>query len=126
MSADVLRRAAALMRERAAGATAVWGAERWKAFHAEHPYSNGVRTPDLDRHYVGTDDEHGSILLSSGWDETQIVDHAASWHPAVALKVAAWLDSEAAVVELDGGRPVLLSPQALAVARAYLGEGADQ
>lgn len=59
------------------------------------------------------------------------LDHLASWHPAVALAVADWLDAEA--LDAEGrersGRDrtncdveVYISPLVLAVARAYLGE----
>jgi hypothetical protein len=131
MSADLRRRAAALMRERAEAATKVWGVSEWRAVHAETPYVDGMRTSDLDRRHIATDDEHGSILLTSPWDEGQIVNHAASWHPAVALAVADWLDvmaDEAAVLDrLDEHLRLAVSSwsahnPALAVARTYLGE----
>ena len=57
--------------------------------------------------------------------------HIASWHPAVALAVADWLDAVAEawpISEPDYGLSVRAEAvghrQALAVARAYLGEPA--
>jgi len=95
MSADLLREAAALMRERAetCAPDATVGPVTW--------------TSTFD-----------------GSDQTTFI-HYQSWHPAVALAVADWLEASALradEVEADGmtyggtdGRP------ALAVARAYLG-----
>ena len=61
---------------------------------------------------------HGSIDVGNAAN----AEHIASWHPAVALAVADWLDADAGVMErhdLD----VAIS-KAYAVARAYLGRGA--
>lgn len=68
MSADVLRKAAALMRERAEAATG----GPWLAYG--HTVE-GAGTVYFDKHSL-----HGDA------------DHIASWHPAVALAVADWLD----------------------------------
>jgi hypothetical protein len=49
-------------------------------------------------------------------------EHIASWHPAVALAVADWLDDMARLsADGDSGGP-LVARHALAVATAYLGE----
>jgi len=129
VSAEILRRAAALMRSRAEGATpgpwsysdeAVWAAPGFGQICGMGLAGNGV--------------------------------HIASWHPAVALAVADWLEAEAAALQAmaafsgvaatvehevnirgaaltirkhDKGRVSLeadTSVPALAVARAYLGE----
>ena len=110
MSAEILRRAAALMRERAEKAHG----DRWAYDLTYHANTFEVTADD-------------GLLLAKGipgagtgrWT----AEHIASWHPAVALAVADWLDREAAWEErgatLAGDRF-----QALAVARAYLGESA--
>ena len=51
--------------------------------------------------------------------------HAASWHPAVALAVARWLEAESCEVEISLGDGITIggpSLEAVNVARAYLGE----
>lgn len=104
MSADLLTRAAAAMRERAEAAQ-------------EGPWRRG----DIDTfaeagfHIDYTDVEPG---VCGGIDPAD-AEHIASWHPAVALAVADWLDSE---VNEWGELPHMLNPHSLAVARAYLGE----
>lgn len=129
MSADLLRRAAALMRERAEAATpGPWLADpdTW------HPHGNplgyrrvvsgeanpisGIRTPHL----------HTALLTppASPEDRQAAADaaHVASWHPAVALAVADWLDACALVVTAAPGST---KAHAERVARAYLGEAGD-
>ena len=98
----VLRRAAALMRERAEAATpGPWGA---------------------DDGYV-----HGQGLLvaeARGSIANGEAQHIASWHPAVALAVAEWLDAtadNAGAIGYDGpGQAGSPHAAALAVARAYV------
>ena len=119
MSAELLSRAAALMRERAEAALGPdfeWavaedadGSATWWAFTDEDRMcANGILTVrDLPQ-----------------WtDRLTLWEHITGWPPAVALAVADWLDREAAWEErgatLAGDRF-----QALAVARAYLGESA--
>lgn len=106
MTAETLRRAAALMRERAEAATpgpwqaTVYGVRAEKRSPVA-PFDG--QQPDMEnRLYI------------------------ASWHPAVTLAVADWLDSTANDVE-HVHTPVynLTSTtvaRAVAVARAYLGE----
>lgn len=111
MSADLLRRAAALMRERATGITPA-------------PWSVGTFTCEVrgndGRNYVGS--TYGGIL---GMEELN-AQHIASWHPAVALAVADWLDETADNwTRIDPLRPHFnnrFERSAYMVARAYLGE----
>jgi len=107
MSADVLRRAATLMRECAEAATnGPWYFEG--APHGFPPMVTG----------------HG-MAVADTFDKPDLLDakYIASMHPLVALAVAGWLDRIAWTWELDpdlhnrvGGA------EALAVAVAYLGE----
>ncbi len=113
--AETLREAARLMRERAQAATP----GPWVARH--HPgllvgYAQGPSPRDEN----GFSQEHmGRVLPGYGgtvypWDAA----HIASWHPAVALAVADWLE----VTARDVGTSSLSFHSAIAVARAYLGE----
>jgi hypothetical protein len=107
VSSEILRRAASLMRERAEAADpSPWDAE----------------CPDV----VGASDEW--IVYASNGDHERSIPHIASWHPAVALAVADWLEAEAEAhfhigdeVRSIYDQPNMGGP-ALAVARAYLGE----
>lgn len=122
MSADLLRRAASLMRERA---------------EAARTYSDAATSQPL-AWASGADGQ----VYGLGGDFIAATDgppvaHIASWHPAVALAVADWLDGVALFVEakedeeyfdLDGD-PIAAEDthaigSALVVARAYLGESA--
>lgn len=116
MSADLLREAAALMRERAQAATD--GGHGWRL--DDLPGANEVWA-DRD---------------SAGWDAFMVATtatrlnpnpgaaghadatHIASWHPAVALAVADWLDRE---VIRWGVEDQPISDGAITVARTYLG-----
>lgn len=69
MSAEILRRAAALMRERAEATVSVFSA-------------TGEEVP-----------WHSEASLEDSWDEEDAA-HIASMSPVVALAVADWLDSE--------------------------------
>lgn len=151
MSAETLRKAAHLMRERAEAAGCAIG-ENWRmgdrstlytvefqgnddvwrnAFDCG-PCNEWNLSIDVKHEYVGTGEEPA--------------EHMASWHPAVALAVADWLDNEATqyaankrlwdVSSLDPsnrwaerGLTVTANLEhhhgaALKVARAYLGESA--
>lgn len=119
MSAELLRRAAALMRERAEAATP---------------------GPWLNRRGPG---EH--VLVVNGVVNVETANpredrrHIASWHPAIALAVADWLDLSASDAwawgpmcpcgdvcdDCDDNSWEQHARKALAVARAYLGEAAD-
>lgn len=110
MSAETLRRAAALMRERAEAATP----GPWR------PYTTGGWGHG---NYVTTDDLSGvAMQYALVWRPTD-AEHIASWHPAVALAVADLLDNTAGHVEYTGATEASEDVRdALAVARAYLGE----
>lgn len=105
MSAEMLRRAAALMRERAAGSR-MW-------YPSDH-HDGMDEVPWMDREWWS------SVGLSG-----IAADHAASWHPAVALAVANWLEAAARRMpdDCDCAECLAYEPEALAVARAYLGDG---
>lgn len=123
MSADVLRRAAAKMRERAEAATP----GPWHVVAS----GMGIRTPTPAAYrFIRDDREH---TVAEAWDSMtgrEDAAHIASWHPAVALAVANWLDEQAGCLEEDATTFRFATPEsreamyadALAVARAYLGE----
>lgn len=108
MSADPLRRAASLMRERAKAATP----GPWR----------------IENRIVLTDASEARVLLgeflNADLPECRAnAAHAASMHPAVTLEIAAFLHFAAAY----GDQPSPQSPTvqfAAAIARAYLGESA--
>ena len=82
MSAEILRRAASLMRERAGRANRAAGTSgRWSA--------------SWDHQLTASDGEQLADCLGSGL----IARHIASWHPAVALAVADLLNREAELKE---------------------------
>jgi len=126
VSADLLRRAAALMRGRAEAATS----GRWFGVTGPGGYPNEVRTgngPDAglpilfdSRHLIG------SAHYMRGAD----AHHIASWHPAVALAVADWLEREGSAWQqviadhpglAEASEKNIAKSDALAVAKAYLG-----
>ena len=132
MSADLLRRAAALMRERAKAASPapwwvhdandcdVWWGDQ-AAVRAVDQDARALRPLMTDAEVEATWDR-ASTVIGNDVDRAEDAEHIASWHPAVALAVADWLEADATIIErhdLD----VTVS-QALAVARAYLGEAA--
>lgn len=99
MSADDLRRAAALMRERAAAVVDECGVTSAD----DAPWFNAT---DF---YASTSDEPDPVHA-----------HVASWRPAVALAVADWLDAVAdRCLTIHNSTPAVWYG-ALAVARAYL------
>lgn len=121
MSTEILREAAALMRERAKAAEpGPWESVQGSSggWWVERPSTATIA--DIDNDYSG----------NPGAD----AEHIASWHPAVALAVADWLTTAGADLWAHG--PLccedgcmkcdddLWAPhvrRALAVARAYLG-----
>jgi len=124
--ADTLRRAAALMRQRAEKATpGPWHA--WLDGSDVYVESNptGHMIASLER---CEDPEHQKVLRE---DEG---DYIASWHPAVAHAVADWLEYTANTFDIrqigdpglgdKGIYPPMCRP-AVAVARVYLGEVPD-
>lgn len=98
--ADLLRRAAGLMRERAEATLA--NVDEW--------YDPTEMLATLRR---------GDINNST---QPHDATHIASWHPAVALAVADWLDAYAERMEVLGHAIGSNAKQALTVARTYLGE----
>ena len=102
MSAELLRRAASLMRERAEGAE--------RDYYSRGPWTATVF--DDGRAWVGP-----ARLPMHGYPNT--AEHIASWHPAAARAVADWLDHEAETFEYVGDT---FGAPAFRVARAYLGE----
>lgn len=114
MSADLLRRAAAKIRENAEVAT-------------PGPWESR-RSQQAD--YIGFTDTAGffAIARQSTWGTKGDVEHIASWHPDVALAAAKWLDMTADHMDpeltLDGGCSDCEVDGAMEFARAYLGAGA--
>lgn len=121
--AENLRRAAALMRERAEAAGQEWNAdvEPGDSLHlwvTDYDPSDPTGQTPMQRLVGGAD---------APWSE-----HIASWHPAVALAIADLLDDIAETRELLVNDLLPASAwnitwataerKALAVARAYLGE----
>ncbi|GGO86720.1 hypothetical protein GCM10011584_09730 [Nocardioides phosphati] len=102
MSAELLRRAAAKMRENADAATR----GPWSVAHVD------------GQGFAVHHGEHDTVSLYS---DRPNAEHIASWHPAVALAVADWLDFIAPFCRF-GDDDSLHAKHALAVARTYLGE----
>jgi hypothetical protein len=94
MSAELLRRAATQMRERAEATSSVTELSGQEWHHVE------------------------SLMGEGKWAED--AEHIASWTPTVALAVADWLDLTA--TWFDGAPTSAEAEAALTVARAYLGE----
>jgi hypothetical protein len=108
--AETIRRAAALMRERAGGCEP----RRWHWRAGEKGYPQLVRSDGnvalIAETYIGP--EHRPYEA----------EHIASWSPPVALAVAEWLDDAA---EAYQAFPDSVPGHSLKVARAYLGESRD-
>lgn len=124
MSAEILRRAAALMRERAEAATP----GPWSGNYV--PESAVANQHIIERWFVmGCFD--GNPRNPTGpaamCEYEPDAAHIASWHPVVALAVAEWLEATAAENDNTGALEFLNfvgadAHAALVVARAYLGE----
>ena len=118
VTAARLREAAALMRERAEAATP--GPWRFSDSEAVNDVWDGGMV-------VVSGDADPIANVQDEWYENDPVEpapvndaaHIASWHPAVALVVAGWLDACALVCEI---KPDATKAHALAVANAYLGQ----
>lgn len=137
MSADLLRRAAKEMRERAKAATPgpyffdsycrVSSAPRTQQYiEVENTLLPDASDEDWERAdfpetvvaYVPV--RAGDLATEQGAKDAK---YLASWHPAVALAVADWLDEEFETYsEAPDGYKNDLSASALRLARAYLGE----
>lgn len=133
MSAELLRQAAARIRTRAQAAAPgpwyqppgdgcqIWyGSSRAEIQRLDDGLANGTVTEvDAEEVYNQT-----GFLAHGDFDRPADAEYVASWHPGVALAVADLLDRTAGHVEYTGD---LISEDvidALAVARAYLGEEA--
>jgi hypothetical protein len=120
MSAETLRRAAAQMRERAEAATP----GPWHGFPPEAP-------PETQQVVWAGQATVAEVSMpippEFGLDGLADRDHIASWHPAVALAVADWLDLMAEEYAPYWSEPyaapfVPVIEKAYQIARAYLGE----
>lgn len=119
MSAEKLREAAALMRERAEKATSDV-CPAWTSAVVRHI----ARNCDIDCEYL--DCEHADDEAPI-WDRYDDAAHIASWHPAVALAVADWLDLMAEDYAPYWSEPyaapfVPVIEKAYRIASAYLGD----
>lgn len=105
---EIIRKAAALMRERAEA-----------PFVTAGPW--GVASADG----MGAAIHHGEHDTVALYASRADGAHIASWHPDVALAVADWLDAIARAVERSGvahyPEPASIHDAALVTARAYLG-----
>ena len=113
----VLRRAAGLMLERAEAATP----GKWQQVTSQ---GVGISASPFDSSTLATT-HHRSGVDQSARDAA----HVASWHPAVAVKVATSLEQAAAILDEAADGPLAMAMRAIAeplvdVARAYLGERA--
>ncbi len=110
-SAETIRRAAALMRERAELAMCDGASQPpWKVAGRQSCGCCEV-VADADGSQITAADDRQSA-------------HIASWHPLVALAVADWLERDAALIDAQvfpQSDPVM-ERYPLKVARAYLGE----
>ena len=110
--AETIRRAAALMRERAEGCEPRrW---HWKALGKKR-YPQRISS-----------DGNVALIAETFIDPAHRpyeAEHIAAWHPLVALAVADLLDGEARMVDLRGNSVEGATFDGLKVARAYLGEG---
>ncbi|HEY1177559.1 MAG TPA: hypothetical protein VGF17_15485 [Phytomonospora sp.] len=122
MSVETLRRAAQLMRERAEAANA-------GPWTAEPIGSEGYRVYGAPAVGITPRHKRRPVVAACTWEpflaSKADAEHIAAWHPAVAIAVAAWLDSEAMYVEDFGLAADVTTAHAVAVAEAYLGEGAS-
>lgn len=124
---ETLRRAAVLMRERAAAASPgpwfLYDGEPWSGDEQVAVDFDAGRITDLEF----DEDPHrpGSLFLGDvelAADAAQV----ASWHPIVAGAVSDLLESLARAIEQSGvahhPEPLSITERGLAVARTYLGE----
>jgi hypothetical protein len=100
---ELLREAAAKMRERAEAATP----GPWRSDGEMVKSGESFRTKFVAEAYG----------LADKWPNAE---HIASWHPAVALAVADWLDT---VYDRARGKESVETEPAMVVARAYMGGG---
>lgn len=119
MSAEILREAAALMRERAEAATEGICPE-WTRVAVRHI----ARNCDMECYHEDADPMvakyHADDDYRQTWDRYDDAEHIASWSPDVALAVADWLE-EVHVNLSTYNATTATAHRALTVARAYLG-----
>ena len=115
---EILRKAAALIRERAdlPYVKGEWEVVGNGGIH-KRSSSPRIHHPWLASTCVNLHNEDDEREVNQA-----VAEHIASWHPAVALAVADWLDEVARQKEIGGVVDTRMSNRALAVARAYLGE----
>lgn len=138
MSADLLRRAAALVRESAEGATP----GPWQHVDYADPEGQPLTSAGLRSTYMGCGEVQtvndrlfgGSIAAPSGdcyprsgYSPKEDMAYIALMHPPVALAVAAWLESAAGQAQFGEDHIIDFTvetelAEALAVARAILRE----
>lgn len=134
MSTEELREASALMRERAEAASPGPWVQHTAALEADTAVFDGIGNwvtnvdncaNTAERAIIGGESVCSDQAVPNG-------EHIASWHPAVALAVADWLEREADEHERHVARSIKITSirtayaddrarHALAVARAYLG-----
>lgn len=132
---EELREAARLMRERAQMATpSPWresgvDGNRYAALVADQPHPDRMKGGGWQ-----WDEGYGGCLIGESLMATDRA-YIASWHPAVALAVADWLDAEATIwdhldalrIEVSKTKGAVISipyssqNEALKLARTYLG-----
>ena len=115
--AEVIRRAAALMRERAEAATpGPWLGVTGMFKDGEWPCVITAKgdPKDAETWLMGTG--------NGGANREADATHAGSWHPLVALAVARWLESLDGIEWKESGPATEELTHALKIARAYLGE----
>lgn len=120
MSAELLRRAAVLMRERAKAATP-------GPWHLDGPW--WIDTGEYDM--VTGHDRKAVMVPGEPTANPSNAEHIASWDPTVALAVADWLDLMAEDYAPYWSKPyaapfVPVIEKAYRIARAYLGEEVDR
>ncbi|MGC5033050.1 hypothetical protein [Micromonospora sp. DT229] len=116
-TADTIREAARLIRERAEAASPGPYFTTGKSAR----YGGLVATPS-DGH--PEDQGYDGHLIGESMSEANLA-HLGGWPPAVALAVAAWLETEARMAEKRDNSPEGHTFHALNVARAYLARTGD-
>lgn len=118
MTAETLRRAANLMRERAENPQVPPGPWSWRWIGQEATVLDPTGDFLVENTYVVSNNGIAGHLRE---DVEGLEAHIASWHPAVALAVADWLANFADHWDAGDYGPDEWDA-AVAVARAYLGE----
>ena len=130
--AEELRQAAALMRERAeAAAQGDWPGRPWAVTECASPEdgSAGCACIVYQGEYKPFDEAQvPPIQYIADAESEEDAAHIASWHPAVALAVADWLDAATEQARFTEAQGAWISPDsyALKVARAYLSSSTEE